>query len=32
MKKDWDAEKLRKESEERKMLFWNPGLVEQKAK
>jgi len=30
--KEWDAERLREESEERKMLFWNPGLVQHKAK
>ncbi|NOY16115.1 MAG: hypothetical protein GXP23_04100 [Gammaproteobacteria bacterium] len=28
IKKEWDAEKLKKESKQRKMLFWNPSLVE----
>jgi hypothetical protein len=32
IKKEWDADKLRKESEQRKMLFWNPSLIEHQAK
>jgi hypothetical protein len=31
-KKEWDADKLKKESEQRKMLFWNPSLVEHQIK
>ncbi|MCK5360311.1 MAG: hypothetical protein KAJ95_06765 [Gammaproteobacteria bacterium] len=32
IKKEWDAEKLKEESEQRKMLFWNPSLVEHQLK
>lgn len=32
IKKEWDADKLKKESEQRKMLFWNPSLVEHQIK
>jgi hypothetical protein len=31
-KKEWDADKLKKESKQRKMLFWNPSLVEHQTK
>ncbi len=31
-KKEWDADKLKKEAKQRKMLFWNPNLVEQQAR
>jgi hypothetical protein len=30
--KDWEGDKIKDEVKERKMLFWNPNLVEQKAK
>ncbi len=32
IKKEWDAEKLKEESKQRKMLFWNPSLVEHQVK
>ena len=30
--KDWEAEKVKSDIDERKMLFWNPHLVEHKTK
>ena len=32
VEKEWEGEKIKDEVEERKMLFWNPNLVQQKAK
>ncbi len=28
LKKEWDADKLKKESKQRKMLFWNANMIE----
>jgi len=30
--KDWEGEKIKDEIEERKMIFWNPNLIEHKTK
>jgi hypothetical protein len=32
MKKEWDADTIKEESEQRKMIFWNPSLVKHKVK